>query len=148
MEEKKIQELLHEKIEDGKKVSPVLPDNVKNYLIDIDGTICDDIPNEEPERMLTAEVYPDALKMLNKWYDEGHVIYFFTSRTEAHREYTEIWLKKHGFKYHGIIFGKPRGGNYHWIDNHMVRATRYKGKFTNLVDKLTTIQVFDENSES
>ena len=143
MEEKKIQELLHEKIEDGKKVSPVLPDNVKNYLIDIDGTICDDIPNEEPERMLTAEVYPDALKMLNKWYDEGHVIYFFTSRTEAHREYTEIWLKKHGFKYHGIIFGKPRGGNYHWIDNHMVRATRYKGKFTNLVDKLTTIQVFD-----
>lgn len=148
MEEKKIQELLHEKIEDGKKVSPVLPDNVKNYLIDIDGTICDDIPNEEPERMLTAEVYPDALKMLNKWYDEGHVIYFFTSRTEAHREYTEIWLKKHGFKYHGIIFGKPRGGNYHWIDNHMVRATRYKGKFTNLVDKLTTIQVFDESSES
>lgn len=148
MEEKKIQELLHEKVEDGKKVSPVLPDNVKNYLIDIDGTICDDIPNEEPERMLTAEVYPDALKMLNKWYDEGHVIYFFTSRTEAHREYTEIWLKKHGFKYHGIIFGKPRGGNYHWIDNHMVRATRYKGKFTNLVDKLTTIQVFDESSES
>ncbi|MFA7616113.1 MAG: phosphoheptose isomerase [Weeksellaceae bacterium] len=148
MEEKKIQELLHEKIEDGKKVSPVLPDNVKNYLIDIDGTICDDIPNEEPERMLTAEVYPDALKMLNKWYDEGHVIYFFTSRTEAHREYTEIWLKKHGFKFHGIIFGKPRGGNYHWIDNHMVRATRYKGKFTNLIDKLTTIQVFDESPES
>jgi uncharacterized HAD superfamily protein len=148
MEEKKIQELLHEKIEDGKKVSPVLPDNVKNYLIDIDGTICDDIPNEEPERMLTAEVYPDALKMLNKWYDEGHVIYFFTSRTEAHREYTELWLRKHGFKYHGIIFGKPRGGNYHWIDNHMVRATRYKGKFTNLVDKLTTIQIFDESSES
>lgn len=148
MEEKKIQELLHEKIEDGKKVSPVLPDNVKNYLIDIDGTICDDIPNEEPERMLIAEVYPDALKMLNKWYDEGHVIYFFTSRTEAHREYTELWLRKHGFKYHGIIFGKPRGGNYHWIDNHMVRATRYKGKFTNLVDKLTTIQIFDESSES
>lgn len=148
MEEKKIQELLHEKIEDGKKVSPVLPDNVKNYLIDIDGTICDDIPNEEPERMLTAEVYPDALKMLNKWYEEGHVIYFFTSRTEAHREYTEIWLKKHGFKFHGIIFGKPRGGNYHWIDNHMVRATRYKGKFTNLIDKLTTIQVFDESPES
>lgn len=145
MEENILDEMLHEKLEDGKKVSPVLPDNVKNYLIDIDGTICDDIPNEEPERMLTAEVYPDALRMLNKWYDEGHIIFFFTSRTEAHREYTEIWLKKHGFKYHGILFGKPRGGNYHWIDNHMVRATRYKGKFTNLVDKTTTIQVFDES---
>lgn len=147
MEDKKIQEMLSEKMEDGKRVSPVLPENIKNYLIDIDGTICDDIPNEEPERMLTAEVYPDALKVLSKWYDEGHIIYFFTSRTETHREYTEIWLKKHGFKYHGIIFGKPRGGNYHWIDNHMVRATRYKGKFTELVDKLTTIQIFDENFE-
>jgi hypothetical protein len=33
---------------DGNLISPVLPDNIKNYLIDIDGTICDDIPNEEP----------------------------------------------------------------------------------------------------
>ena len=33
-----------------------LPDGIKNYLIDIDGTICDDIPNEEPERMATANV--------------------------------------------------------------------------------------------
>ena len=145
MEEKEIQSLLHQKTEGGKRVSPVLPENIKNYLIDIDGTICDDIPNEEPERMLTAEIYPDALEVLNKWYDEGHVIYFFTSRTEAHREYTEIWLKKHGFKYHGIIFGKPRGGNYHWIDNHMVRATRYKGKFTELIEKKTNIQVFNDN---
>lgn len=147
MEEKKIKELLHEKVEDGKKVSPVLPEHIKNYLIDIDGTICDDIPNEEPERMLTAGVYPDALETLNKWYDEGHVIYFFTSRTEAHRAYTETWLKKHGFKYHGIIFGKPRGGNYHWIDNHLVRATRYKGKFTELVETTATVQVFDENGK-
>jgi hypothetical protein len=85
--------------ENGQTLSPILPEGVKNYLIDIDGTVCDDIPNEEPERMLTAEVYSDALITLNKWYDEGHIIFFFTSRTEAHREYTEIWLKKHGFKY-------------------------------------------------
>ena len=26
--------------------------------------------------------------------------------------------------------GKPRGGNYHWVDNHIVRATRYEGQFT------------------
>lgn len=37
---------------DGKKISSVLPPHVKNFLIDIDGTICEDIPNEEPERML------------------------------------------------------------------------------------------------
>ena len=40
--------------ENGKALSPILPEHIKNYLIDIDGTICDDIPNEEPERMLIA----------------------------------------------------------------------------------------------
>ena len=130
--------------ENGHALSPILPENVKNYLIDIDGTICDDIPNEEPERMLTAAVYPEALVTLNKWYDEGHIITFFTSRTEAHREYTERLLAEHGFKYHGMVMGKPRGGNYHWIDNHMVRATQYKGKFTDLIEKQVTIQVFEK----
>lgn len=128
----------------GEYLSPILPEGIKNYLIDIDGTICDDIPNEEPERMVTAAVYPDALVTLNKWYDEGHIIFFFTSRTEEHRAVTEAWLQKYGFKYHGMLMGKPRGGNYHWIDNHLVKATRYNGKFTDLVDKEVTIQVFDD----
>lgn len=133
---------LQELEQGGQKISPILSKGIKNYLIDIDGTICDDIPNEEPERMLTAAVYPDALKTLNKWYDEGHLICFFTSRTEDHRDYTETWLKKHGFKYHSLLMGKPRGGNYHWIDNHLVKATRYNGKFTDLIEKEVTIQVF------
>ncbi|MFN4080157.1 MAG: phosphoheptose isomerase [Saprospiraceae bacterium] len=136
-----LQEALNEK---GEKISPVLPRNVRNFLIDIDGTICEDIPNEEPERMLDAELYPDALEMCNRWYDEGHIICFFTSRTEAHREVTEAWLRKHGFRYHSILFGKPRGGNYHWIDNHIVRATRFKGKFTDLVVRSCEIEVFSE----
>ena len=133
-------------MENGAAISPILPEGIKNYLIDIDGTICDDIPNEEPERMATAEVYPDALVTLNKWFEEGHIIFFFTSRTEAHREITEVWLKKYGFKYHGMLMGKPRGGNYHWIDNHLVKATRYRGKFTDLVNKDVTIQVFDDGN--
>lgn len=128
--------------ENGMKLSTVLPEHIKNYLIDIDGTICDDIPNEEPERMATAQLYPEALVTLNKWFDEGHVITFFTSRTEEHRAVTEQWLKDNGFKYHDLLMGKPRGGNYHWVDNHMVRATRYTGRFTDLVEKETTIQVF------
>ena len=127
---------------EGQNISPVLPQDVKNYLIDIDGTICDDIPNEEPERMSTAKLYPDALATLNKWYDQGHYITFFTSRVEEHREVTEIWLKDNGFKYHGLLMGKPRGGNYHWVDNHIVRATRFDGKFTELIDKEAKIQVF------
>ena len=135
---------LVQKEENGHLISPVLPEDVKNYLIDIDGTICDDIPNEEPERMATAELYPEALETLNKWYSEGHIITFFTSRTEGHREVTEKWLNDHGFKYHGLLMGKPRGGNYHWVDNHMVRATRYEGRFTDLIEKEVTIQVFEK----
>lgn len=144
MKTEEIEDNLQPATENGKHISPILPEGIKNYLIDIDGTICDDIPNEEPERMATAALYPDALLTLNKWYDEGHIIFFFTSRTEAHRPVTEQWLKEHGFKYHGIVFGKPRGGNYHWIDNHLVKATRYNGKFTDLVEKDAKIQVFDD----
>lgn len=129
--------------EQGNHLSPMLPEEVKNYLIDIDGTITDDVPNEEPERMATCLPFPDALETLNRWYDQGHIITFFTSRTEEHREVTETWFKKHGFKYHGLLMGKPRGGNYHWIDNHLVRATRYKGKFTDLIKENKEIEVFE-----
>jgi len=73
--------------EKGELISPVLAAGIKNFLIDIDGTICDDIPNEEPERMGTCMPYPDALRIVNKWYDEGHIITFFTSRTEEHRDF-------------------------------------------------------------
>ena len=124
--------------------NPVLPEGIKNYLIDIDGTICDDIPNEQPEKMITAKAFTDALNVIKKWYEQGHIIYFFTSRTEEHRQITEEWLKNNGFPYHGIIFGKPRGGNYHWIDNHIVKATRYKGKFTDIIEKNKIIEVFEE----
>jgi len=138
------EEQLVELTENGKKLSPVLPESVKNFLIDIDGTVCEDIPNEEPERMVTAEVYPEALDVVNKWFNEGHIITFFTSRTEEHRLITEQYLQEKGFKYHGLLMGKPRGGNYHWIDNHMVRATRYEGKFTDLVKKNVSIEVFED----
>lgn len=130
--------------ENGQRISPLLPSHVKNFLIDIDGTICDDVPNEEPERMGTVLPYPDALEIVNRWYDEGHRICFFTSRTEDHRTVTETWLQQHGFKYHSLLLGKPRGGNYHWIDNHIVRATRFKGKFTRLVRQPHEIEVFSE----
>lgn len=122
--------------------SPILPSYIKNYLIDIDGTITEDVPNEHPERMSVVEPYSNSVKMINKWYDKGHIITFFTSRTEDHREITENWLNKHGFKYQGLLMNKPRGGNYHWIDNHIVRATRYEGQWTPLTEKEHTIQVF------
>ncbi|HRI01024.1 MAG TPA: phosphoheptose isomerase [Saprospiraceae bacterium] len=126
----------------GNTLSPILDPKIKNYLIDIDGTICDDVPNEEPERMKHVMPYPDALETINKWYDEGHIITFFSSRTDLHREITLNWLQQHGFKFHGLLLNKPRGGNYHWIDNHIVKATRYKGKFTDMVIEMKEVEVF------
>ncbi len=127
---------------DGNEISPQLNDEVKNYLIDIDGTITDDVPNEKPEEMANCLPYPDALETLNKWFDEGHIITFFTSRTEVHRIITTTWLDLHGFKYHALLMNKPRGGNYHWVDNHIVRATKFNGKFTDMVKIKKEIEVF------
>jgi hypothetical protein len=130
-------------VQQESNVSPVLPNSVKNYLIDIDGTVTEDVPNEEPERMATCLPYEGSVDMINSWYDDGHIITFFTSRTDEHEIVTKQWLDKHGFKYHYLLLNKPRGGNYHWIDNHIVRATRYDGKWTELVKKEHTIEVFE-----
>jgi len=137
-------DLIESTTEEGNRISPTLQDGIKNYLIDIDGTVGEDIPNEEPERMITAEAFPDAIRTINAWFDEGHRICFFTARTEDHREITQTWLSEKGFRYHTLLMGKPRGGNYHWIDNHVVRATRYTDRFTDMVTKKADIQVFDD----
>jgi hypothetical protein len=133
-----------EKDELGRAISPVLSKETKNYLIDIDGTITDDVPNEEPERMATCLPYEGSVEIINSWYDQGHIITFFTSRTDEHEVVTKQWLEKHGFKYHNILLNKPRGGNYHWIDNHVVRATRYNGVWGDLVKSQKTVEVFPE----
>ena len=73
MRRDKFDKILKEKSNGSKNISPVLPDGIKNYLIDIDGTITDDIPNEQPERMSACLPFPDALETCNKWYDEGHM---------------------------------------------------------------------------
>ena len=131
-------------VQNDVNISPELAFGLKNYLIDIDGTITEDVPNEKPERMSVVEPFEGSVDMINSWYEEGHVITFFTSRTDEHELVTKQWLDKWNFKYHNIIFNKPRGGNYHWIDNHIVRATRYNGKWSKLVNKTHNIEVFEE----
>jgi hypothetical protein len=42
------------------------------------------------------------------------------------------------------MFGKPRGGNYHWIDDRTVKATRFFGKFTPMEEVEKKIWVFKE----
>ena len=118
----------------------------KIFLVDIDGTICDDIKNEDSHLYPTANEYPNAKNILNKWYDEGNQIHFFTARESKDREATETWLKEKGFKYHGLIMDKPRikdGQEYMWIDNRKVRAVTYVGAWTELKEVNANIQTFD-----
>ena len=117
----------------------------KLFLIDIDGTICDDIRNEDSHLYPTANVFPKALDIINKWYNEGNVITFFTARESKDRLVTEEWLNKHGFKYHGLVMDKPRINDhqeYVWIDNKKVRAVTYLGNWTELKEVDARIQIF------
>lgn len=121
----------------------------KVYLVDIDGTICDDIRNEEGiAAMAIAKPYLDGIEWVNKKYDEGHYICFFTARKQEHKEVTEDWLDNHDVKYHQVIYNKPRRigkyTSYHMIDNASVKATTYKGKFSEMVKKQVEIEVFED----
>ena len=107
----------------------------KNILIDIDGTVSEDIPNEEDYRFANALVLKDSVESVNKLYDNNNnIITFFTARTEKHRAVTEKWLKDNGFKYHNLLMNKPRGGNYVWIDNLSVQGVHYKDNWNTITN--------------
>lgn len=98
-----------------------------NWLIDMDGTICEDIPNEESHRFKDAKVLEGATQWVNSLVANGDTVTFFTSRQSKDRYVTMEWLCRNGFHFHGLIMDKPRGGNYHWVDNLRVKATHWTG---------------------
>ena len=70
------------------------------YVIDIDGTIC-----EEVGEVIGRTPYLDRIAQINKLYDEGHTIVFFTARglkggrgEKHYRPITEQQLKEWGVK--------------------------------------------------
>ena len=117
---------------------------MKILLIDIDGTVCNDIKNEDSHLYPTAKVIEGSLEQINKWYDEGNNITFFTAREEKDREVTIKWLDDNGFKYNGLITDKPRCINsddeYVWIDNRKVRGITYVGNWGPLIKQIRTIE--------
>ena len=91
------------------------------------------------------EIVKETQDSINKWYDEGNVITFFTARETKDREVTLQWLDKHGFKYHGLVMDKPRINDqqeYVWIDNKKVRAITYLGTWSDLKEVDAKIQIF------
>ena len=121
---------------------------MKVFLIDIDGTCCDDIMNEDSHLYPTAKVIEGSLEQINKWYDEGNHITFFTAREAKDRQVTTEGLDKNGFKYHGLVTDKPRCINpedeYVWVDNRKVRGITYNSTWGDLKEVNKKILTFGD----
>lgn len=101
------------------------------YIVDIDGTICNNI-NGNYEKSVPI---PNRIDKINKLYDEGHQIIYFTARgmgrynddvalaTAKFYEITELQLRLWGCKYHKLILGKPSGDYY--IDDKGITADEF-----------------------
>ena len=91
------------------------------YCVDIDGTICTPTVGRAYEK---AEPWNDRISTINKLYDEGNHITYFTARgmgryagrvdkaIESFYAITESQLDRWGCKYHQLILGKPSGDYY------------------------------------
>ena len=87
----------------------------KKFLIDIDNTICKTVGNNYKN----SKPYKNKILLINKLYNKGHIIKFFTSRfmgrsnekiSKAKKRgfrFTEKQLKSWNCKFHILILGKP-----------------------------------------
>lgn len=91
-----------------------MPQNLKTYIVDIDGTICEsngDYPNSRPLN--------DRIAKINALYDEGHTIIYWTARgMVSGKDWTDLTcsqLSEWGCKYHEFRMGKPHYDV--WVDD-------------------------------
>lgn len=91
------------------------------YCFDIDGTICSNTEGEYEK----AEPFMGILRRVNKLFDEGHTIYFYTARGATTgfdwKELTQRQLETWGVKYHGLFFGKPTADLY--VDDKSINTS-------------------------
>jgi len=78
------------------------------YRVDIDGTICCNVDDHDYRKSLP---YVSKIAKMNKLYDEGHTIIYWTSRGSLSGQdwdYITKWqLKEWGVKYHEVLLDKP-----------------------------------------
>ena len=98
------------------------------YIIDIDGTICSVVLNEnDTVNYDKTQPYADRIAKINKLYDEGHEITYWTARGsksgEDRSELTTAQLTEWGVKYHKLVFYKPEYDI--WIDDKAINSEAY-----------------------
>ncbi|MCP4726080.1 MAG: phosphoheptose isomerase [bacterium] len=108
------------------------------YMIDLDGTMWEFVPLEVIHETGAADVMEGAVEWVNKKYDEGNYICFFTARSEQLRKITQDKIDSLGVKYHQLLMNKPRlkntnFGGYHYIDDcRVLKSTRYDGNWDDM----------------
>ena len=102
------------------------------YIVDIDGTICNPVPDGKYEN---ATPIASHIEKINKLYDEGNQIIYLTARgmgrygdnadlaRKMFYELTSNQLKGWGCKYHKLMLGKPSGDYY--IDDKGISANEF-----------------------
>ena len=96
------------------------------YCFDIDGTICTNTDGNY-ER---AVPFDEVIQKVNRLYDMGHKIIFFTSRGNTTgidwRELTEKQLSTWQAKYHELIMGKPSADVF--VDDKGIQPAEFLSK--------------------
>ena len=104
------------------------------YYIDIDGTICTEkkVMGKSAKDYMGAKPYMDRIAVINKLYDDGHEIHYWTARGATKgtdwSDLTLEQLNEWGCKFHGLHMGKPNFDVYicdksfnseHWFTQNL-----------------------------
>jgi ribonucleotide monophosphatase NagD (HAD superfamily) len=84
----------------------------KTFFIDIDGTILQQNDKWEQGKVADPRDYkelPGSVRLINKWYTDGHRVILTTARGEPYRSRTAMQLENIGLQYHEMIMGLPTG---------------------------------------
>ncbi len=106
----------------------------KVYVIDIDGTICNNGTCGSCKYEGSKPIQ-ERIEKINHLYDEGNIIKYFTARgmgrynddvekaTKRFYELTKMQLDIWGCKYHELILGKPSADYY--IDDKAIKDNEF-----------------------
>jgi dTDP-glucose 4,6-dehydratase len=94
--------------------------------VDIDETICKSPENRDYS---LACPFMDKIETINRLYDEGHTIIYWTARGTGSgidwREVTESQFERWGVKFHELKLGKPIYDLF--IDDKNINSDRFFG---------------------
>jgi hypothetical protein len=105
------------------------------YVVDIDNTICSPTVGRNYE---DAKPWHNRIDKINKLYDEGHIIVYFTARgmgrfdgdpdaawkaSQLLTDLTTKQLNTWGCKYHDLILGKPHAD--YFIDDKGINSNDF-----------------------